>query len=146
MAAKDRYHEPFKRALTKAGWVITHDPLVLPWLATEVEIDLGAEWIISAEHDGVKIAIEVKSFLSKSSLADFEQALGQFIVYLDALAIHEPARTLYLAVPLTAFNQLVRAALTQLTVVRHLLRVVVYDPTEEVITQWIPDPLTTAPS
>jgi len=31
MSAKDRYHNCVKNALIKDGWVITHDPLRLPW-------------------------------------------------------------------------------------------------------------------
>jgi len=52
----------------------------------DMEIDLGAEQVISAERQGVKIAIEVKSFLTRrSAISEFHRALGQFINYRMAL-------------------------------------------------------------
>jgi hypothetical protein len=63
-------------------------------------IDIGAEkLIIGAEKGNEKIAVEVKSFTGQSDLSQFEDALGQFLVYLPALEEKEPDRTLILAVP-----------------------------------------------
>ena len=63
-------------------------------------IDLGAEKaIIAAEREQEKIAVEIKSFLGGSDLDHFEDALGQFLVYLVALEDKEPDRVLYLALP-----------------------------------------------
>ncbi len=101
MSAKDRFHNAVKRGLEKSGWVITHDPLRLEFAENErVEIDLGAEKLLAAEKSGNKIAVEVKSFLSASALSDFHTALGQFLNYRLVLEKIEPARILYLAVPL----------------------------------------------
>jgi XisH protein len=69
-------------------------------------IDLGAERLIAAEQDRRKIAVEVKSFLSESRIADLEQALGQYILYNDILQRNEPERELYLAIPILAFENL----------------------------------------
>lgn len=64
--ARDVFHDQVKEALTKDGWEITHDPYPLTHLKRKMEIDLGAEKIIAAEKDSVKIAVEIKSFLSHS--------------------------------------------------------------------------------
>ena len=40
-------------------------------------INLGAEKLIAAEKDSVKIAVEIKSFVSPSEIQDLENALGQ---------------------------------------------------------------------
>lgn len=61
-------------------------------------IDLGAE-LIAAEKETQKIAVEIKSFLGSSDLYQFEDALGQFLIYLTALKKKEPDRLLFLAVP-----------------------------------------------
>jgi len=42
---------------------------------TAVFIDLGAEKLIAAEKQGQKIAVEIKSFVGLSEVANLEQAL-----------------------------------------------------------------------
>lgn len=91
MPAKDFYHEVVKEALIKEGWTITHDPLRLPIGKTKVYIDLGAEKLLGAERDGEKIAIEIKSFVGLSNIADLELALGQFLLYEFILEIGRPS-------------------------------------------------------
>lgn len=81
MPARDRYHHQVKTALQRDGWTITHDPLKLKWGAKDMYVDLGAEQLLAAEKDTCKIAVEVKSFLGPSEIADLEQALGQFVLY-----------------------------------------------------------------
>lgn len=98
MPAKDIYHDTVKTALIKDGWTITDDPLTIRVGKKDMYIDLGAEKIIGAEKGNDKIAVEIKSFVSRSEMADLENAVGQFIVYHDALAEREPDRVLYLAV------------------------------------------------
>jgi hypothetical protein len=68
MARRDLLHESAKHALQKDGWLITHDPYILPFGLSVVEIDLGAERLIAAERGTERIAVEVKSFLADSTL------------------------------------------------------------------------------
>jgi hypothetical protein len=96
--AKDKFHFHVREALEKEGWSITHDPYKIMLGRRRGYIDLGAE-IIAAEKDTIKIAVEIKSFLGQSDLYEFEDALGQFLVYLPALRKKEPERLLYLAMP-----------------------------------------------
>ncbi|MEG4047015.1 element excision factor XisH family protein [Microcoleus sp. Pol17C6] len=46
-------------------------------------IDLGAEQLLAAENNYRKIAVEVKSFIRESRIADLEKALGQYTLYYD---------------------------------------------------------------
>ncbi|MBO0937633.1 hypothetical protein J2I47_13835 [Fibrella sp. HMF5335] len=46
-----------------------------------LEIDLAAEQVLAAERGKEQIAVEIKSFLSKSKLNDFYEAKGQYDVY-----------------------------------------------------------------
>ena len=48
-------------------------------------VDLGAERLLAADKEGRKIAVEVKSFLGASEVADLENALGQYILYREIL-------------------------------------------------------------
>ena len=99
MPARDRYHDCVRNALIKDGWVITHDPLRLPWGKKDLYVDLGASSSLAAEKGERRIAVEIKSFLGKSEIDDLEKALGQFALYRSVLARREPDRTLFLAVP-----------------------------------------------
>lgn len=67
MSAKDVFHEVVKTALQKDGWQITNDPLTISVGGVNLSIDLAAEKLIAAEREGQKIAVEVKSFLERSS-------------------------------------------------------------------------------
>ncbi len=139
MPAKDLYHEPFVRALRKDGWIITHDPLTIPFGKRDLLVDIGAERMVAAERDGVRIAVEIKSFLSPSLVQDLKEALGQFILYSDAL-LDSPAdsdRTLFLAVRQETYNDVFGEEAGQKLLQRGRLRLVVFDPTEELILQWI---------
>jgi hypothetical protein len=85
VAARDIFHDGVKRALKKAGWRITHDPLSLQIGGVEMYIDLGAEQLIAAEKDGEKIAVEIKSFVAVSAIHEFHLAIGQYRNYQLAL-------------------------------------------------------------
>ena len=67
MSARDAFHQVVKNALQKDSWQITHDPLTFNLGGVKMSIDLAAEKLIAAERQGEKIAVEVKSFLEKSS-------------------------------------------------------------------------------
>ena len=137
MPAKDIYHETVKRALIKDGWTITKENLQLPWGGTETYIDIIADKIFVAEKDGRKIAVEVKSFIGKSTIIEFEKALGQIIVYRFALAKKEPERELFLAVDLTIYNEFfVNPDVLELVETENL-KILVFDRFKEVIVRWI---------
>ncbi|WP_390889374.1 XisH family protein [Leptodesmis sichuanensis] len=102
--AKDLFHDVVKAALVKDGWTITDDPLFLKVGGVDLFIDLGAEKLLAAERNGKKIAVEIKSFISTSSITDFHLAIGQFINYRVALKTVDPERQLFLAVPDITYN------------------------------------------
>ena len=138
MAAKDIYHVSFVHALQKDGWFITHDPLTIPYGRTELLVDLGAERLIAAERDGKRIAVEIKSFLKPSPMQDLKEALGQFVLYTDALADfpQEADRTLYLAIREETYNEVFRDEAGQRLIQRGRVRLVVFEPKQEVIVLW----------
>ncbi|MDY7014608.1 MAG: XisH family protein [Cyanobacteriota bacterium] len=137
MSAKDIFHEAVKKALEKERWVITDDPLKFKFGNVNFRVDLGAEQLLGAERAGEKIAVEIKSFLNPSAITDFYTALGQFLSYRLALESVEPARKLYLAVPLEAYRTFFQFEFTQSAVQRYQVLIIVYDPVDEAIVQWI---------
>jgi hypothetical protein len=138
MSAKDIYHDPFRRALEKDGWVVTKDPLTIPYGGTEILIDIGAERLLAAEKAGKRIAVEIKSFLKPSRIQDLKEAIGQFVLYSDALADFpaEADRVLYLAVREATYNDVFRDETGQRLIQRGRVRLVIFDPVEEVVLRW----------
>ena len=102
---RDKVHQHVVNALRKDGWTITDDPLKVVWRKRKLNVDLGAEKVIAAEKENRKIAVEIKSFLSKNDLEDLYQSLGQYILYRKALRKEDPLRTLFLAIDRQVFLQ-----------------------------------------
>lgn len=102
----------------------------------KLEVDLAAEKMVAAEKAGRKIAVEIKSFLNPSTITDFHAALGQFLNYRLALQIRDPDRSLYLAVPLDTFDSFFQEPFIQQAVNLYQVKLVIYNPVEEVITLW----------
>ena len=135
--AKDIYHDTVRIALEKDGWTITDDPLTLRIGKRDLFVDLGAEKLIAAEREGQKIAVEIKSFISKSPIKDLENALGQYILYVKILSRLEPERLLYLAVQQEVYINFFSEEIVQIILDDGLIKIIVFDPIQEVITQWI---------
>jgi hypothetical protein len=101
-------------------------------------VDLGAERLLAAERRGEHVAIEVKSFVGASDVADLELAVGQFVVYRTVLGELDPTRVLFLAVPERVWATVFAEPLGQLLRQRTGLRLVIFDPILEEVRQWMP--------
>ena len=137
MPAKDIYHDTVKKALIKDGWTITNDPLSLKIGKKDIFIDIAAEKLLVAEKQGQKIAVEVKSFVGTSEIEDLKNALGQYILYEKILKFQLSERLLYLAIRKAIFNRLFTEEIGQILLEDNTLKIIVFDPEEEVITKWI---------
>jgi hypothetical protein len=142
MPARDQHHDHVRRALIKAGWTITHDPLRLRWGLRDLYVDLGAERLIAAEKGEQKIAVEIKSFVGPSLIDDLEKAIGQFTLYFDVLENVEPARSLYLAVSEEIYLDVFEEPIGQLLLAKRRIKLLVFNPDTEEIQQWTPEPPT----
>ena len=135
--ARNTFHQAVRTALEKAGWLITHDPFSFEFGETNFEIDLGAESLIAAERASELIAVEIKSFLSKSALFDFHLALGQFLNYRFALEQTQPKRKLFLAIPEDAYFDFFQRPFVQKILTHHSVALIVYNAQSEVILLWL---------
>jgi hypothetical protein len=138
MPARDMYHENVKKALIKDGWTITDDPMHLKWGKKDMYVDLGAERLVAAEKGHRKIAVEVKSLIGLSEMQDFENALGQFVLYRSVLGRTDPERELFLAIDQEKFDDLFEEPIGQLMREELRLQLIIFDPQREVICKWIP--------
>lgn len=136
MPARDFHHDTVKIALQKDGWVITHDPYFVRIGRRKGYIDLGAE-LLAAEKEQTKIAIEIKSFLGLSDLDEFEDALGQFLIYLIALEKKEPDRELFMAIPNTFYQSFFDDPFFTEVANRYNLKLLIFKEQDQTIQQWI---------
>jgi hypothetical protein len=137
MPAKDLFHDCVKVALIRDGWRISHDPYSLKIGKKDLFVDLGAEKLITAEKGSIKIAVEIKSFVSPSEIQDLENALGQYILYQNVLQKIEPDRVLYLAIREAVFHKLFEQEVGQILLENKILKLLTFNPETEVITKWI---------
>lgn len=139
MSAKDIYHEACVRALVQDGWTITHDPLTVAVEGTNLLVDVGAERVVTAEREGKRIAVEVKSFVGLSPVQDLKEAAGQFMVYDLALRQSEADadRVLYLAVRTAIYDTVFQAGVGKLLMQSRAVRLIVFDEDTEEIREWI---------
>ena len=127
MPTKDLYHDVVKNALIKDGWLIIADPFIIKYEDAELYADLAAEKPIAAERQGQKIVVEIKSFIGKSQMYDFHNALGQYIVYRNLIQVSEPEYNLYLAIDdIVYFNFFQRRSI-QLIARQNNLQLIVVD-------------------
>lgn len=137
MAADDRIKPAVVAALVKDGWTITHDPLRIKYGGVRGEIDLGAERLLAAERGAERIAVEIKSFIGPSPVADFQQALGQFGLYHALLKRLDPGRTLFLAVDQSTHSDLFSREGIQAAVADFAVPVLVVALPTESVSAWI---------
>ena len=138
MSAKDAFHEVVKSALQRDGWLITHDPYPLQAGTFDLAIDLGAEKVIAAEREGMKIAVEIKSFLGPSKISEFYRALGQFIAYRAALGVQDTKRVLYLAISSNIYEGFFITPFIQGLIEQNQMLLLIYNIDGEVIERWLP--------
>lgn len=137
MPARDNIHAAVRNALVKDGWAITHDPLRLRFEQQDLYIDLGAERLLGAEKGTRKIAVEIKTFLGPSEMADLQQAAGQFILYQLVLERIEPDRELYLAVAQDVARRVFRRAVGRLVVESRQIKIIGVNIESEEVAEWI---------
>ena len=137
MSRRDDLHFSLRRTLEKDGWTITDDPLVLLLERTLLKADLGAEKFFSAEKENRKIAVEVKDFDTPSVIRELEKTMGQLQLYQWALDKQEPERQLFLAVSQPVYLKHFQKPIFQLVIRRNKINLLIYEPIDEVIIQWI---------
>jgi hypothetical protein len=136
--AKDLYHEHVREALMKDGWSITHDHYYLDVSdPAPMEIDLGAEKLISAERGADKILVEVKSFLNRSLTYDFHSAYGQFRIYRRGIAKTDSERVLFMAMPEDVYIEIQSRPFYVELIEEENIKLLIFNPLTKIIVTWI---------
>lgn len=136
--ARDVFHDNVREALQKDGWTITAEQLRIRLGKASVEVDLMAENIMVLERGDEKIAVEVKSFLKKSIISSFHEAMGQYLDYRSALRYTDPERVVFLAVPKHIyFHEVFQDWFIQQRLREENAKLIVFDSILNTIVQWI---------
>lgn len=135
--AKDKIHEIVKNALIQDGWTITDDPYTIEYKEVTLFADLGAEKLFSAEQNGRKIVVEVKSFSSISKVQDLKLALGQYKLYNVFLKRISSEHKLYLAVGKDIYEEFFTGEAIDLALRELEVSVIIVNLETEVISEWI---------
>ena len=86
----------------------------------------------------VRLRLSPLRFVGNSQVADLQQALGQYILYLDIIEETQPKRVLYLAIRETTFEDIFTEPIGQILLDKKRLKLIVFDADTEEIIQWIP--------
>ena len=133
MPAKDKYHDNVINSLKKDGWRIVDDPYTLLLDKRRLYVDL---LIQRGNEDAV--LIEVKVFDGATSPINYlSNAVGQYLLYKAALDLLDNDTKIYLAIPNTTYDTLLSEELASYFIAYTKVKLVIYDPTNEVIVQWI---------
>ncbi|MEH2180635.1 XisH family protein [Nostoc sp.] len=137
MPAKDVYHDAVKNALIKDGWIITADPYPIKYEEVKLFADLAGEKTIAASREGKQIVIEIKSFLSRSPMRDFETALGQYLIYKALLSLEYPEQQLYLAISEIIYEDFFQKVAIKLILAKYQVLLLVINMNQQEIVKWI---------
>jgi hypothetical protein len=137
MPQPDLFHPSVKQALIKDGWTITNDPYYIEYKGLRLYADLGADKPLAAEKGDRKIVVEIKVFGSASQITELEKAVGQYSIYRNILRKNDPERVLYLAIAEDIFHDFFQKPAIQDIIAEHEIDLLVFDPVQEVIVQWI---------
>jgi hypothetical protein len=136
MPQRDIYHGTVRQALLNDGWTITHDPYTISFGERYGFIDLGAERTIAAERHGLRIAVEIKSFISPSPVADLSEAIGQYLLYKSWLSRTDPGRRLYLAIDADIAREVFGDISAQVLIDDYAIHLIIVDMEHERIVEW----------
>lgn len=136
--ASERYFsQQSQKRSHQNGWTITDDPYRLKWDDNEnLFVDLAAERLLASQKGSEKIAVEIKTFISKSTMHDLHLAVGQFVVYRTAIEETEPERVLFLAVPMEVLKEVFEKTKAGLLIKEIGLKIIGFDVDKEEIVQW----------
>ncbi|AFZ54756.1 XisH family protein [Cyanobacterium aponinum] len=137
MPAKDVYHDIVKNALIKDGWMILAAPYTIEYEDDNLYADLLAQKTLLAQQQDRKIVVEIKSFLNPSPMNDFQNALGQYLLYRDFLNFSHKNYELYLAVKSSVFNSFFQRKSIQAVIKHYGVDFIVFNQNREEIISWV---------
>jgi XisH protein len=123
-------------ALQKAGWIVTHQPFPI-----RISREEGVYADLRLRHTDDKqtiIVVEVKCFSEKRSVLDeFYRAVGQYMLYRNAMTLKHIDVPLYLSVPFDTYSRFFNRDMIQAVIQDAKISIIVIDVGREEIAQWL---------
>lgn len=131
MPALDQCHEQIANTLRKAGWKVDDKPYVIRLISgRRFFIDIQAQ-----RDQNEIIVVEIKCF-ADNQINELYTGIGQYLVYRSLLERKGISRSLYLAIPSTAYIQIVQELAMDI-IVGEKIKLIVVDLDQEVVEQWL---------
>ncbi|WP_232225304.1 XisH family protein [Dactylococcopsis salina] len=99
--------------------------------------DLAGEKAIAATKEEQKVVIEVKSFVGRSPMREFQTALGQYLIYRTFIEQTHADYKIYLAVNQDIYDQFFQQIAIQLILTTYQLLLLIVDLNTEEVRRWI---------
>lgn len=134
--AIDQCEPQVVRALEKAGWVVIDQPFAIR--VSRQEGILADLRLRNLQNSITVIVVEVKCFSERKSFWDeFYHAVGQYLVYRNALKLLNIESDIYLSVPLAAYTKFFDRRTVQAVLNDVIINIVVVDLEREEVVTWI---------
>ncbi|MEZ4865751.1 MAG: element excision factor XisH family protein [Caldilineaceae bacterium] len=136
--ANDTIHDAVIQALKNDGWHILREHFTVRYEELEIRIDIVAEHpAVLAEKDGRRILVEIKTFGGRSFMKDLQNAVGQYTIYRNILALSGLEYELFLAIHETVYDvAFQQKAMTQIIQLNQIKLLVVNIDSQEVV-RWV---------
>ncbi len=133
---RDDVNLPFVRAaLANDGWQVSNTAYNITYNGRRGLADVSAT-LLDARLETRQIVVEVKDFRGRSVVADLEQALGQYLLYLSWLKRTEPQRELWLAIDQRAERTIFARPFGQALLEDYPVRLLIIDSANRRIVAW----------
>jgi hypothetical protein len=137
MPASDQCEPQVIRALQKSGWEVTHQPFAL-------RIDRGRTAYVYADlrlsqiqNQQSLIVVEVNCFGGARTILDeLYHAIGQYLVYRQALLMNNIQTPVYLSVPETIYSSTFQSLLIDAVLQDIQIKLIVVDLVNEEVVLW----------
>ncbi len=96
-----------------------------------------ADRTLEIERNGEQIIVEIKSFISRSPMREFETALGQYIIYRTLLKAVLPQTKIYLGIGGGIYESFFQQKSISMVLEEAKIRLIVVDLKKEEILKWI---------
>jgi hypothetical protein len=136
MPVEDNCQQLIVQALNKAGWGVLRTNLLILFHndTRRLYVDLYCQRLGAGKSDN--ILIEVKCF-SKGTLEEYYSAIGQYMVYRQAMKLKKVPHPLYLAIPHKVYLNLFQQDALYNTWKDAKLKLLTVDLRAKEIRQWI---------
>lgn len=132
MPAKDTLHDTVIVALEKDDWIVTAEQFSLYIGKRRLWIDLRVEKL-----DEIRvILVEVKGHINASPILYLESLIGQYTLYRVVLNQQKINTPLYVAIPSTVYNSILKEEIGQEAIEQLDLKLIVFDAEREDIILW----------